>query len=106
MIHHDRRSSKPQDFVVVVLLSSSSSFYHHPSSSVLNINTTQVGDVLVVDGLTHRFLGERRGDLVSFRPPQALQEIARRRGQDLQQGQSFVKRVACVEGDRVLLSFT
>ena len=60
--------------------------------------------MLVVDGMSHRFMSQRRGDLVSFRPPQALRDVAHRRGQDLEVDQHFVKRVACIEGDRVLLS--
>lgn len=56
--------------------------------------TLQVGDVLLVDKITPRFVTAHTGDIVLFHPPERLQEIVRINDRDL-----FVKRVAAQPGD-------
>jgi signal peptidase I len=63
----------------------------------------QAGDLIVVEGVSHYFTGPRRGEIVAFKAPSALEDIVEARGEHLDGSEKFVKRVGCVQGDRVLL---
>ena len=64
----------------------------------------KVGDVLLVDKVTPRILGQKsqhEGDVVLFSPPSKLREIVSANGGSLTSRDLFVKRVAATPGDRV-----
>jgi len=67
--------------------------------------TLNVGDVVLVEKITPRipFLNNqyRRGDVVLFNPPTALQDLVEANGGKLNNRDLFVKRIAAVAGDIV-----
>jgi len=84
------------------LVSLMTSLFFIPSRSMEP--TLNVGDVLLVEKITPRvpFLNRYRpGDVVMFRPPNALRELVEANGGKLSNRDLFVKRVAAVAGDVV-----
>lgn len=63
----------------------------------------QAGDLVLIEGVTRHFVLPRRGEIVAFKPPDALKELVRAKGETLNDNDYFVKRVACIERDHVML---
>lgn len=62
-----------------------------------------MGDVLLVERFSTHFQGPRRGEIVVFSPPPALQKVVEQRGGALNERDVFVKRVGCISEDVVHL---
>jgi signal peptidase I len=85
-------------------ISQAISFFFIPSKSM--DPTLQVGDVLLVEKVTPRLLGERAetvGDVVLFSPPKRLRDIVASTGGHITRRDLFVKRIAGHTGDLMLV---
>ena len=83
------------------LVSQVISLFFIPSKSMTP--TLQVKDVLVVEKISPRILGDNKkiGDVVLFSPPDRLREIASSSGGRISDRDLFVKRIAAGPGDTV-----
>lgn len=57
----------------------------------------------MVEGVSHHFKAPKRGEIVAFKAPAALETLVESRGEHLSPSDRFVKRVGCTAGDRVIL---
>jgi len=96
-------SASASILVFFFLLSLATSLFFIPSRSM--DPTLQVGDVLLVEKISPRLPTPLNryevGDVVLFKPPDALREIVALNGGKLTDRDLFVKRVAAVPGDTV-----
>ncbi len=57
----------------------------------------------MVEGVSQHFKPPRRGEIVAFKAPSALEALVESRGEHLSGSEKFVKRIGCTAGDRVIL---